>query len=228
MVLAKLFLPPANEVWEGYVFTGVCLSTGGEGVHGGGNTWWGVCMVGRHMWWGHAWEGACMAGGIHGGEAYVVRACVVGACMGGGCAWHAHPPPDTTRYGQWAGSAHPTGMHSCFCCLFFVFNNVINVVINKFKISFRQKHDIWGCLSYKIPWTEFSWDFVVNVIKLSWTSLYILTLTINFFQTIPMTQAKPFTELFNSLAENYFQQWSRSTKRANNNWRIAAYGPVMY
>ena len=22
-------LPPANEVWEGYVFTGVCLSTGG-------------------------------------------------------------------------------------------------------------------------------------------------------------------------------------------------------
>ena len=21
-------LPPANEVWEGYVFTGVCLSTG--------------------------------------------------------------------------------------------------------------------------------------------------------------------------------------------------------
>ena len=25
---------------------------------------------------------------------------------------------------------------------FFVFNNVINLVINKFKISFRQKHDI--------------------------------------------------------------------------------------
>ena len=24
-----LFLPPANVVWEGYVFTGVCLSTGG-------------------------------------------------------------------------------------------------------------------------------------------------------------------------------------------------------
>ena len=25
------FLPPANEVYEGYVFTGVCLSTGGGG-----------------------------------------------------------------------------------------------------------------------------------------------------------------------------------------------------
>ena len=30
------FLPPANEVCEGYVFTGVCLSTGGGRVWQGG------------------------------------------------------------------------------------------------------------------------------------------------------------------------------------------------
>ena len=29
------FLPPANEVCEGYVFTGVCLSTGGVPGPGG-------------------------------------------------------------------------------------------------------------------------------------------------------------------------------------------------
>ena len=67
----------------------------------GGHAWWqgvervwcGVCMVaGRGCtWW---WWGACiLAGGVHGG--------------GGGRAW------DTTRYGQWAGGTHPTGMHSC-------------------------------------------------------------------------------------------------------------------
>ena len=27
-----LYLPPTNEVYKGYVFTGVCLSTRGEGV----------------------------------------------------------------------------------------------------------------------------------------------------------------------------------------------------
>ena len=29
---ADIFLPPANVVCEGYVFTGVCLTTGGRGV----------------------------------------------------------------------------------------------------------------------------------------------------------------------------------------------------
>ena len=81
-----LFLPPANEVCEGYVFTGVRLSTGGGhawqgvgGVHGKGHAWLGVCT-----WWGrgmrgrgHVWQGVCMAGG---------------ACMAEG---------------------QPTGMHSC-------------------------------------------------------------------------------------------------------------------
>ena len=64
------FLPPANEVCEGYVFTPVCLSVWG-GVRGGG----GVCMVG-----GHAWQGACMAGGMHGRGA-----CVAGGMHDRGC-----------------------------------------------------------------------------------------------------------------------------------------------
>ena len=38
------FLPPANEVWEGYVFTHVCLSTGGGVVRSSG-----VCVHGRGM-----------------------------------------------------------------------------------------------------------------------------------------------------------------------------------
>ena len=40
VLLCLSFFPPANEVCEGYVFTGVCLSTGGGYVAGG------MCMVG--------------------------------------------------------------------------------------------------------------------------------------------------------------------------------------
>ena len=68
------FLPPENEVCEGYVFTGVCLSTGGEHV------WllWGGsvhgCSGGGHVWllWGGmcgcCWRGVhgCSRGGGHG------------------------------------------------------------------------------------------------------------------------------------------------------------------
>ena len=50
--LLRSFLPPANKVCEGNVFTGVCLSTGG-GMHG-----WGACVAE-----GHAWQGVCMARG---------------------------------------------------------------------------------------------------------------------------------------------------------------------
>ena len=80
-------LPPANEACEGYVFTGVCLSTRGgmRGCRGGcvvvggqvwlqGGAWlWagmcgcgGVCGCGGHVWlWGE-W-GACVVvgGGMH-------------------------------------------------------------------------------------------------------------------------------------------------------------------
>ena len=94
--LGTKLLPPANEVCEGYVFTGVCLSTGGGGgmcgcwggIHGcqgacvvaGGVMCgcWGACVVAG----GHAWlRGVCGCGGV----------CVVG----GGHAWL------------------PGGMHGC-------------------------------------------------------------------------------------------------------------------
>ena len=39
-------LPPANEVCEGYVFTGVCLSTGGVSVQGGLCLGVGLCPGG--------------------------------------------------------------------------------------------------------------------------------------------------------------------------------------
>ena len=44
---SALFLPPANEVCEGYVFTGVCLSTRGRvSVQGGGSLSRGVSVRG--------------------------------------------------------------------------------------------------------------------------------------------------------------------------------------
>ena len=55
-------LPPANEVCEGYVFTGLCLSTEGVCMEGG-HAWQGRCA-----WWGgHAWQGT-----LH-GRYYEVR-----------------------------------------------------------------------------------------------------------------------------------------------------------
>ena len=89
------FLPPANEVCEGYVFTRVCHS-----VHRG------ACMAGGVWQEGHAWRGgvcvageACMAGGAMCGRVCVGcawwgwGACVVvggvwvWACVTGGHAW---------------------------------------------------------------------------------------------------------------------------------------------
>ena len=63
----RALLPPANEVCEGYVFTGVCHS-----VHrgGGGRAWL--------LWGGRAW----LLGGV--------RGCSGGCAWllpGGGCAW---------------------------------------------------------------------------------------------------------------------------------------------
>ena len=71
--IAFTLLPPANEVCEGYVFTGVCLSTLGGG---------GLCMVilgGMHGFiqggmHGFIWGGVCgFIRGVHG--------------FSGGCAW---------------------------------------------------------------------------------------------------------------------------------------------
>ena len=98
-----LLLSPANEVCEGYVFTGVCLSTGG-----GEHAWqWGCVWQGRGGWgacmdaWqgGCAWQGGmhgrgvclaggvCMAGGMHGRQI-----CVAGGVCGRGVCMECMPP----------------------------------------------------------------------------------------------------------------------------------------
>ena len=81
------FLPPTNEVCEGYVFTHVCVHRGH--VWQGGLAWQGACLVG-----GHAWQGACMVGGICGKGNMHSRegACVAGG-VGGRGACMAHMPP---------------------------------------------------------------------------------------------------------------------------------------
>ena len=119
--MKEILLPPANEVCEGYVFTGVCLSTGEggmrgcsrEGVHGClGGAWLltggcvvapGACMVapgGVHgCSGGHVWllQRVCMV--APGGLAWLlpggVHGCSGGVCgCSGGCAW------DMTTYGD--------------------------------------------------------------------------------------------------------------------------------
>ena len=77
-------LPPANEVCEGYVFTGVCLSTRGPCLDAQG----GACLVAaRKGVLGCSQEGACIV---------VQGACMVApwgmrGCSGGGgvhgCCW---------------------------------------------------------------------------------------------------------------------------------------------
>ena len=78
-------LPPANKVCEGYVFTGVCLSTlgGMSGSYSGGCVvLFGGCVV---LFGGHAWF---YLGGMHG---FIWGACMVlfGGMCGflGGHAW---------------------------------------------------------------------------------------------------------------------------------------------
>ena len=71
----KFVITAANEVCEGFVFTGVCMSTGGGmhegGVHGRGGMHGGGCL----------WQG-----GMHG----------IGACVaGGGPSWQI--PRDTVN-----------------------------------------------------------------------------------------------------------------------------------
>ena len=99
------FLPPANVVCEGYVFTpvcdsvnrGVCMVALG-GVHGCSG---GACMVAAG---GHVW---LLLGGMYGCSLGGIRGCSWGACVGYDEIW---------RYDQWADGTHPTGMHSCYSC----------------------------------------------------------------------------------------------------------------
>ena len=117
-LLHLVYLPPANEVCEGYVFTGVCQSFCSQGRWG--HMWllwggvvalggmcgcsggmcgcsWGACMVAL---------GACVVapGGMHGCSGGGMHGCSGGACMG---------YDKIRRYNQWGGGTYPTGMHSC-------------------------------------------------------------------------------------------------------------------
>ena len=128
-----MFLPPANVVCEGYVFTHACHSVHMGGMRGclGGQ---GVsCMVapGGHAWLllgGHAWllrGGACVVAlrgvwllrGRHawllcGGAWLLWGACVV--APGGECAW------DMTRYGDTVNEWAVRILLECILVSFFV------------------------------------------------------------------------------------------------------------
>ena len=91
----NFILPPANEVCEGYVFTGVCLSSGKGACVVGGLCVRG-CTHGRSV---------RMQGGMHGRESVCGRVCMAG---GGGGAYVAGETATATD------STHPTGMHSCY------------------------------------------------------------------------------------------------------------------
>ena len=97
-------LPPANEVCEGYVFTRVCLSTGGVGIP--------ACLAGFQPTPKGEVEGS--------GLGWDLQAHTQGGLQvhtQGGVSQYAlrqTPPPTATA----AGGTHPSGMHSChhsFC-----------------------------------------------------------------------------------------------------------------
>ena len=96
------FLPPANEVCEGYVFTRVCHS-----VHGGGRVVsQHALQVSRPTPKGKV-EGSGWGGGSPGPHLGGGGACCRGVpTLGGGGL-----PAMATA----AGGTHPTGMHSCLC-----------------------------------------------------------------------------------------------------------------
>ena len=133
-------LPPANEVCEGYVFTGVCLSTGWRAWRGcmagacmaggacvvggmcgrgacvaGGHAWQGGmhCMAGACMAGGHAWQGAYMAGGMH-----AEGACMAGGMHGGGHVWQRGMCGRAACGGHvWQGACMAGGVHGWGECV---------------------------------------------------------------------------------------------------------------
>ena len=110
-------LPPANVVYKGYVFTGVCLSTGAlcvcyPSMHcrwypsmpcsrsGGGGLWVSQHALLKGIWFCSGGWGAACSGG-----------CLLGGCL----LWGVWRPPVTATA---AIGTHPTGMHSCFILKF--------------------------------------------------------------------------------------------------------------
>ena len=107
-----------GHAWQGGMH---CGGMHGRGcVHGRGGMHGRGCMAGGMHGRGHACRGAYVAGGVHdrGHACWGERMAEGGmhgrghvwwgACMAGGTCM-----ADTMRYSQWAGSMHPTGMHSC-------------------------------------------------------------------------------------------------------------------
>ena len=103
-----MFLPPANEVCEGHVFTRVSLSTGGgdvpaPGGPGGGACSWEVCLllVGVPVLGGGLQAHTRGSPSPHlGAQAYTQE--------GFPGKHHIHPVTATAT-----GGTHPTGMHCC-------------------------------------------------------------------------------------------------------------------
>ena len=109
-------LPPANEVCEGYVFTGVCLSTGGQYV--GRYTPRQVHSLPR----AGTPPGRYPPTGIPPGR-YIPLAGTPPA----GTSPQMYTPQavHAGRYGQQAGGTYPTGKHSC---LFMILKSITDVI----------------------------------------------------------------------------------------------------
>ena len=123
----SIFLPPANEGCEGYVLTGVCLSTGrGEGVWVSASCPRGVSATPPTPPWADTTPWA---------DTPLPSACWDTSPSASWdtppCPVHAeiHPPPAQCMlgYGQQAGGTHPTGMYSC-CLLLSVRDEMCGVL----------------------------------------------------------------------------------------------------
>ena len=115
LTLLLPLLPPANKVCEGYVFTGVCLSTGGFAL-----CLWGVLVsvLGVSIW------GVSVRGSLYPGGVSVRGSLSRGVSVQGVSLWEVsvqgcvsvRETPVRLR----TGGTHPTVMHSCYLRHYFL------------------------------------------------------------------------------------------------------------
>ena len=105
--LTETYLPPATKLRQGNVFTPVCDSVHREG---------GLCLGGLcpGPGWISVWGGALSRQGSVGGVSVQEGLCPEGVSVQGGLC--QGDPPAAVRL--CTGGTHPTGMHSCFTCLY--------------------------------------------------------------------------------------------------------------
>ena len=88
-----------------------------------------------------------------------------GICIQGG--WADTPPPksDSTEYGQRAGGAHPTGMHSCSC------KYETGEVFISYDMGNTYTLQCFGmtCLSQGQVRSRITFHSLVNNMKINWT-----------------------------------------------------------